>query len=721
MKIKLLLLCTFACTTLFFGQSKLEIEAQTFFWGENDTFKNAVDIPEKWENESAVIIYKNENYDFHKFGKRVEYKSSIRKRIKLLDQASVTEFSTFTYQKRFNSSKGVYVYNPSNVIVGIKIIKPDGTETIIDIEKEAVEVDGETKVAMANLEIGDIIDYFYYSVEPFKSIEAFGFNPVEQTLSEEYPIMDYKLYFETENDFFINFNSYNGAPELKEIPTEKSNMRRYELIEKDIDKHKYERWFYPLVELPCYKFQVYFARSGKFEDRALAFLPEKEEIIKKTVAEEEVLDFYEKYTPYGDLGSMERFVKENDFASEREKIIAVYYFARHHFLTQYVEGIIVGEANILASPFITTRTVPYLFSNEKSFIRHFMAFLYESDYDYDVIVGKKRYDGSLNDLLLERNTNVIIKVNTETPVYIEALKIHSDANQFHHLLEGTDVYKLSASRKRLDQIATGKLPQSTYKENESLKDITITLNDDISGFTYQGINKYKGYEKADHQYDKLIFKDYVDEDYQKYGTEPFMDKIRNKKTREKTRKELAALVEKLREKQSESLKKNIEAELDITEVSDYTYTIKETGRYGFDKYFTYDENFTVSDALIKKAGPNYILEVGKLIGGQVDLSDEERKRTENVHMNYPRSYNYNITLNIPEGYSVSGLDKLNKSVDNKTGAFISTASMSGNQLIITSTKQYKNNYEDHADWPLMMAFLDEAFQFTNEKILLKKD
>src|SRR5690606_36350864 len=139
-------------------------------------------------------------------------------------------------------------------------------------------------------------------------------------------------------------------------------------------------------------------------------------------------------------------------------------------------------------------------------------------------------------------------------------------------------------------------------------------------------------------------------------------------------------------------KKNIEAELDIPEVSDYTYAIKETGRYGFDTYFIYDESFTISDALIKKAVPNYILEVDKLIVGQVDLSDEERKRTENVHMNYPRSYNYNITLNIPEGYSVSGLDKLNKSVDNKIGAFISTASMSGNQLIITSTKQYKNNY-----------------------------
>ncbi|GGG51067.1 hypothetical protein [Bizionia arctica] len=721
MKIKFLLVCALTYTTLFFSQSKSQLEAQEFFWGEDDAFKDAVDIPEKWQNESAVVIYKNENYDYHKFGKQVEYKSSLRKRIKLLDQASVTEFSTFTYQKRFSSSKGYSGYNASHTIVGLKIIKQDGTETIIDIENEAVVVDNETKVAIANLEIGDILDFFYYSVEPFKSVEAFGFNPVEQTLGEEYPIMDYKLYFQTENDFFINFNSYNGAPELTEIATEKNNTRRYELVATDIDKHKYERWFYPLVELPTYKFQVYFARSGKFEDRALAFLPEDEKIIKKTVSEEEVLNYYEAYTPLGDLGSIERFIKENDFKNDRERVIAVYYYARHRYLTQYVEAIIVGETDILASPFYATKNNPHIFGNEKEFARHFMAFLYDFDYDYDLIIGKKRYDGSLDELLIQRNANVFLKVNTSPPVYLDYFRLHSDANQFNYLLEGTDVYEISATKKRLDKITTGKLPQTTYDQNESYKEITITLNEDFSGFNYQGINKYKGYEKADQQFDKLIFKDYVIEDYEKYGTEPFIDQITNKKTREKTEMELAALVTKLREKQLENLKESIEGELEIQDVSDYTYNIKETGRYGFDTSFTYDESFNAKDAFIKKAGPNYIMEVGKLIGGQVDLSDEDRKRVENVFMNYPRSYNYHVTLNIPEGYSVSGLDKLNKSVDNKTGAFISTATIEGNQLIITTTKQYKNNYENGADWPLMIAFLDEAFQFTNEKILLKKN
>ncbi|MCX7548624.1 hypothetical protein OS188_11745 [Xanthomarina sp. F1114] len=720
MKLKLLFICLIAYPTLLISQSKLEIEAQDFFWGENDNYKNAVDIPEKWQNESAVIIYKNENYDFHKFGKRVEYKSSLRKRIKLLDQASVTEFSTFTYQKRFSSSKGYSGYKASHAIVGLKVVKQDGTETIVDIEKEAVEVDGETKIAIANLEIGDILDFYYYSVEPFKSIQAFGFEPVEQTLGEEYPIMDYKLYFQTENDFFINFNSYNGAPELTEIPVKKNNTRRYELVANNIEKHKYERWFYPLVELPTYKFQVYFARSGKFEDRALAFLPEKEDIIKKTVSKEEVLDYYEKYTPLGDLGSIERFIKDNNFESEREKVIAVYYFARHKFLTQYVEAIIVNEAEILANPFIATKTNPHLFRNDQYFVRHFMAFLYDFKYDYDVIVGKKRYDGDLNELLIQKNANILLRVNTSPPVYLDNFKIHSDVNQFNYLMEGTDVYELSAKKKRLDQITTGKLPQTSYDQNESYKEVTISLNDDFSGFNYQGINKYKGYEKVGHQFDKLMFKDYVVEDYEKYETEPFIEQIRNKKSRAKTKKELDALVVKLREKQSENLKESVASELDIEDVTDYTFSIEETGRYGFDTYFTYNESFNTSDQFIKKAGPNYILEVGKFIGGQVDLTDEDRKRVENIYMNYPRSYNYNITVNIPEGYSVSGLEKLNKSIENKTGAFISSATIEGNQIIITTTKQYKNNYEDNADWPLMMEFLDEAFQFTNEKILLKK-
>jgi len=181
-----------------------------------------------------------------------------------------------------------------------------------------------------------------------------------------------------------------------------------------------------------------------------------------------------------------------------------------------------------------------------------------------------------------------------------------------------------------------------------------------------------------------------------------------------------ALTEKLRTKQEERFENSAKAEYGAEDIEDYSFEINENGRYSLDSYFTFTETFNAKNALIKKAGPNFILEIGKLIGGQIDLTEKERERSENVYLPYPRSFNYTIKLNIPKGYSVAGLDNLTKTVDNDTGAFISTATIEGEQLIITTSKQYKNYYEPNSNWTKMIAFLDEANQFTNEKILLKK-
>ena len=56
-----------------FAQDKAEIKE--FFWGKSDKYKTATTIPEKWKNESAVIIYKYEYYNYHKFGACLLYTS----------------------------------------------------------------------------------------------------------------------------------------------------------------------------------------------------------------------------------------------------------------------------------------------------------------------------------------------------------------------------------------------------------------------------------------------------------------------------------------------------------------------------------------------------------------------------------------------------------------------------------------------------------------------
>lgn len=713
-----LVLCFLLASSLnSFSQNKGEIK--DFFWGKTDEFKSSYTIPEKWKNESAVIISKFEFFDYHKFGMNVTYTSAIRKRIKLLDAAAVKEFSEFSFNDKFYSTKG-FSYKVGSNSIGIKIVKPGGIEILIDTDKESKTMDKEKKIAISNLEIGDILDYYYYSIEPFKSAFELGFEPVETTLGDVYPIMDMKLKFQTENDFFVNFNTYNGAPDLKEIPTSNSGERKYELVAKDLEKNDFPRWFYPLVELPCYKFQVFFARSGTFEARAEAFLSEKESLIKKTVSKEDVFNYYnDKFMPNGDLGQINNFVKGKTFSSDEEEVREVYYFTRHEYFTQYIEASVIKDANIFY-PYVLYKN-PIFLGTQVAFINHFMAYLKKKDIGYDIIVGTNRFNGPIEDLLIQKNLTVLLRVNTPNPIYLEYFTPFTGADQFNHNLENTAAFALEVSRgRKVVDTKSITLPSSTVKDNVSKIVSNVSLSEDLSSLKVNRVSSYFGHFKESQQSDKLYFYDYVNEDYEKYGTEPVLDKVRNKKKQEQYRNEFNAIINKSKEKQKESLKKDVTDEIGF-EIEDHQLTFNNTGRFGKNVPLVYTEDFTIKNNLIKKAGANYIIEIGKMITSQVEIEKKEKDRTNNIYLAFPKSYENEIVFEIPNGYSISGLDKLNKKVENETGEFISTAEVVDNKLTIKTTKQYKNYFEPNSNWNKMIAFLDAAYQFTQEKILLKKN
>ncbi|MCW4470876.1 DUF3857 domain-containing protein [Flavobacterium sp. MFBS3-15] len=724
MKTRILTLLFVCITGMAHAQDKAKAEIKEFFWGKNDAYKNSNTIPDKWKNESAVVIYKNENYDFHKFGQNVTYISSVRKRIKLLDQAAVTEFSEFSFKDRFMSSKGNgWSFKKGTNVVGIKVVKPDGTEREINVNEEAVTADDEKKIAISSLEVGDIIDFYYHSTEPFKSKFQYGFEPVEQTLGDDYPIMNLKLTFKTENDFFVNFNTYNGAPELKQIPTEDSGERRYELVATDIAKNDFPRWFYPLAELPCYKFQVYFARSGKFEEMATAYLPAKEDIIKQTVSKEEILNYYEtKFRPYGDIGDIKDFLKKKTFKSNAEKVREVYYMTRHAYYTRYIEAFIADDTKII-NPYEVYAYYknPVFLRSEQEFINHFMVFLKDQKLDYDIIVATPRVNGSIKDLLIENNASVMLRVNAEEPVYLQFFTPYTNADQVNFTIEDSDAYVLKVSKgKKVTDIETIKLPASSYKDNFTKEVVNVALAPDFTSMKINRESSLCGHNKDYEQGDKMYFFDYVYEDYNKYGTEQLLELVRNKKRKEQYTKEFNALKEKLKEKQKKEFEESVETEYGFG-IDDHSLEITDTGRFGKAMPFTFKETFTIKDNLIKKAGGNYVFEIGKLIGEQIDLEDKEQNRTNNIYMSFPRSFEEEISMAIPEGYTVTGLDKLNKKVENAAGGFVSTATVEGNTLKVKAYKYYTKSYLPNSNWKDMVAFLDAAYQFTQEKVLLKKN
>jgi hypothetical protein len=714
MKFKLFLL-TFMLVSISQAQTKDEIK--DFFWGKNDEYKNANTIPDKHKNESAVVIYKYEDYDFHKFGKSLTYRSAYRKRVKLNDQAAVTSFSEFNYSEKSNPRYGAVI----KTVIGIKVIKPNGTENIINTEKEAVTVDKEKKIAVPNLEIGDIIDFYNYSTETFSSTYEFGFDPVERTLGENHPILNYKLTFQTENDFFVNFNTYNNGPELKQIPLEKSGERKYEIVATDIPKNDFPRWFLPLVELPCYKFQVFFARSGKFEQRAEAFLPEKESIIKRTVSKEDIFNYYDsKFFPAADLRDVNDFLEGKTFNSKEERIKEVYYFMRHQFYTRYIEAFVINEAQIM-NPFYLYGNYPTFFNKEEQFINYFMQFLKKQNIGFDIIVATGRENGPISDVLIQQNIRILLKVNTENPIYFGIFDPFALPNQFDSSLENTKAYALKVSKsKKVSDIEEITLPGLTYKDNVTKVMTTISLASDFATANAVKTTSLYGHNKEFEHNSKIFFYDYVNEDYEKYGTSQVLDLVKNKKDKAKYKKEYAALIEKYKQNQVDKFKKDIEDEHDV-KVDKHDLKVTKTGRFGINEPLEITESFTITSNFIKKAGNNYILDIGKFISSQVDIEEKEYQRTNNIYTIFARSFEYTINLDIPAGYSISGLEKLNVKVENETGSFISKAEIKDNKLVIVSTKNYINSYEPNANWKKMIAFLDAAYQFSQEKVLLKKN
>ncbi len=684
-------------------------KTRDFFWGANDEFKSANTTPEKWKNESAVIISKFEYYDYHKFGKSVKYTSAIRKRIKLQDAAAVKDFSEFSFKQKF-------------LFFDVKIVKPDGKEIDIDADKELKgNADFEFRIAIPNLEVGDILDYYIYSIQPFQSEIAYNFEPVETSIGDIYPTMNMKVNFNTENDFFVNFKTYNGAPELKEIPTKDSDEHKYELIAKDIEKNDFPRWFYPLVELPCYKFQVVFARSGKYEDRAAAFLSKKEKTIKTTVSKDDVFEFYnDKFKTNIFMTQIENFLDGKTFDSDEDKIRSVYYYFRYYYYTRYIEELVLRQANIF-NPSELYDHADLFINSENDFINHFMSFLKKSKIDYDIVIGTNKYNGPIEDLLIQKNISVLLRVNTAKPMYIEYFTPFSGADQFNFNLENTKAYVLQVSKgKRVVDAESVVLPSSTAMDNVSKIVTDLSMNDDFSALKVKRESSYVGHFKESLQDDKLYFYDYMSEDFAKYGDKPILEKVKNKKKHDQYVKEYDALINKSKEKRKETYNKDISSEFGF-DIDDVNFAIKNTGRYGKNVPFVFDEDFTIKNNLIKKAGDNYILEIGKMITAQVEIEKKELTRTNNIYIAYPKTYENEINFEIPSGYSVSGLDKLNKNIVNETGDFTSRASISGSKLTVKTTKMYKNYYEPNSNWNKMILFLDGAYQFTQEKILLKKN
>ena len=715
-----LFILMFTVTLLVMGQSKKEEELYDQFWKTENKDAKVTQVPKKWQNESSVILFQDEYYRYTNNGKKMYKTSYSHFRVQLLDDAALEKYSSISLEKDRKIGMGFVNYKRDRTTVGIKIIKADGSESVVDVNDIAVEQDQERKIAIPGLQIGDIIDCFIYEDDYERSV--FGtkiYAPTERVLSAESPILYSRIAVEVENDYYLNMESYNGAPSIKEEETDRRATRRYVLENSNIEKSDFPRWFYPLSVLPTVKFQVTFALKSKNEEYAQVFLSQDDAERKYKVTPDEVLEYYDKrFKAYKKvIKDPVRYIEDQNITNKREQMVEALYYARHHSYNKFLEIVLASDGGI--GEFFPCDD-DYTLLNENTFVFYMAGIAKALEIEYDIIVATRDYDGPIEDLLLRQNVVYGLRFNFDEPLYLFNLESNVQPDYFPENLEGTEAYIMSVKKNRkLETITTEKLPVTSAQENLIKEVMEVTIKDDLKTLSVNRNTSYTGHFKINNLLERTFFGDFINEEFERYNSKHFYHcKKKLNKWGEDKKNKMEALLLTFREKKEERLSELVGNNFD-SKIDDYSYTVPQFARYS-NKPLIINDTFGLEGDYLKKAGNNYILSLGKLIGGQVNIDKEEMKREAPININHAKTFEYEVNLEIPKGYTVVGLEKLKINKSNGTGSFISEATMANGQLILKTKKVYNKRAYEPSEWKDMVDWLSAAYNLSQEKVLLKK-
>jgi len=358
---------------------------------------------------------------------------------------------------------------------------------------------------------------------------------------------------------------------------------------------------------------------------------------------------------------------------------------------------------------------------ERAFISMFSNYLSSKKIPHDLVVCVRRDISSLTDIVLENELEYLIRVKKGNDhLYFTNPDIFRTAGSVPSMFQDTEAYaidRLLPFSKRVAKKIT--LPSTAAADNEVRTEMTVTTADlPTANIAVKKI--YHGSGKLQAQYEFLDVFDAIEEDKTKNYPEVNISdlSITNKEVKKYEAARISYL-EGREKKRLDDAKKSFEGEYDFALKELTNFKILHTGRYGLKDEFTLSFDLS-TDELIKKTGPNFIVDIGKLIENQVKIDAEETTRAFNVYFDYPRAFSHLIVFEIPAGYEVQGVDKLNMKVENHTGGFTSTAKVENGKVIIESYKHYDKFTLRKDDWSSVVSFLNAADNFTGQKILLRK-
>ncbi len=674
-------------------------------WNDPDPDFSVTKVPDKWKEESGVIIAQKTSFSFDKDASKLAVYEITRRRIKLIDRDAVNSYSSVYF--RIGSSRDG---------AGIKVIKANGNVQDVSLRNAVFVEDNQTipstfqpyigkvstyidksksrviyyKIAVPDLDPGDIIDYgtIFYDDNTVKKMSFIEFEPIYYVCTREYPVMAQKFEINTDDKSFVNSKSTMGAPDFKEEGKGKAD---YTWEDRNREKISDTRWVNSMVELPMVKFQIVFSRQ---ENRSDLFIGDRRELkqnIKPQELAEKMNNLYNKLDGSVYFTAAKAYLKQiggNDLR-EDDYIQKTYYILRHISFFR-TEGF---SSELFASCFtqcLDLRKIPYeLIVTASSHITKPENIIFRTEPEWIVRVkGKLIFNATRFSNPYDLNDEFL-----NTPAYIISLGKNPTATPI---------------------TLTGTNPDENITTNTISAGIdTATRNMSVSlQVAAAGLNK------EFYNYPALVYTSALDDDYRSYGGD---DDVRTGMRADL----LDAYETKLRERKKEDKTNKLEYMKkvmgeDYDNVSSYTeFNLNTDGRTWRKQELNYTNKFELSD-MVKIAGDNLLVAVPALIGNQLFIRTDERKREVDADMSFPLSLRSVINFTIPPGYKAVGVQNLNMNLDNETGTFAVLASVDGNNLNILVKKVYKQMTVKKENWPKLLEMLDAAFNFSQKKILLKK-
>lgn len=662
-------------------------------------------VPDRYKNASAVILsyYRELSTDYYRkatadlvlnlrLTRQIDCTDMERMLIQINDKKALKDYSEFTFKTK--SRKWTWGYHhKTQTVLGIRVIKKNGNvqevslDDYVDVKEGKNDKDLSQKIAVPGLEVGDCIDVF--SLDQIDTQEQ-QLDPFYFVLRQDKPVLYTKVHCVLDQSLATVYRTMNGAPDFTQTTDKDKNAVLDMVMDKPIDAES-SIWYNPLEQSPFIEMYITPTKSkvavveNAMRQKGVRGNPDVTPILQD---DWKLLKSYVSKGGYSPAGLPSTY--KSVFKSAKK------------------EGMSVEEKadRIYSFEYVSSGSSQRAFNTVANYLRKLGV---------EIEMGITTPFGALPvDKLINYNSTSWFFRLKGTDMYYFPGTYPKVASEIPYIYQGRKAYMQDSE----EQIT---IPVSQAEANKSVNDMVVKLDGtklDISRkVTYSGEQKMYGQSLVSP--DNTLFGSSQLEAYWRYLK--YDDKDPYSCYTKKESAELKGAFNEYQKNAIDPFKAEISSYHDGDPVQVGGYGVDCVGIRRDSSNFVYHVDY-VMDGMVKRAGNNYLLSVGKLIGSSLKLEGKDRERIDDVWRKMAFVDEWNIEIPLPQGYKVSAeaLKKIETSVANECGEFTVKATAGNESVKVYVRKCFAHRVEPVSNWSKLLALVDARSAFADKQMVIAK-